>query len=237
VANDLGVNAQRLHERLEQLKETNPVLGHRGVRLGVTSPEIYQAQVRAILEAACECAREGTTVRPEIMVPLVGLTAELQKVRELVEQTAQAVLTEYEQSFDYAIGTMIEVPRAALIADRLAHHADFFSFGTNDLTQLMYGWSRDDAGKFLAHYQQEGLLVESPLMCLDEDGVGEILKVAVERGREANPRLQLGVCGEHGGDPAAIGFFHRLGLDYVSCSPYRVPVARLAAAHAALGLL
>ena len=237
VANDLGVNAERLYERLEQLKETNPMLGHRGVRLGVTSPEIYQAQVRAILEAACECVREGISVRPEIMVPLVGLTAELQQVRERVEQTAQAVLTEYEQTVDYAIGTMIEVPRAALIADRLALHADFFSFGTNDLTQLMYGWSRDDAGKFLVHYQQEGLLAESPLTCLDEDGVGEIMKVAVERGREANPRLLLGVCGEHGGDPVAIGFFHRLGLDYVSCSPYRVPVARLAAAHAALGLL
>ena len=241
VASDLGVRVEALHARLEQLHEANPLMGHRGVRLGITSPEVYRTQVRAIFEAACQCAREGITVLPEVMIPLVGIPAELARARSVVVDVAEEVIAEFGLSgrsgLSYAVGTMIELPRAALLADQITEHADFFSFGTNDLTQMTYGFSRDDMGKFFSDYQREGILDVSPLAVFDVEGVGQLVQLAFEKGRAAKPRLKAGVCGEHGGDPHGIGFFHRLGLDYVSCSPYRVPVARLAAAHAALGAL
>ncbi|MEQ1566728.1 MAG: pyruvate, phosphate dikinase [Myxococcota bacterium] len=237
VAADLGVRPEALRARLGQLHESNPMMGHRGVRVGITSPDVYKTQVRAIFEAACELERKGVKVLPEVMIPLVGIDTELQKMRALVTETAEAVIGEYGGGPDYKIGTMIELPRAALTADKIARHADFFSFGTNDLTQMTWGFSRDDMGKFFADYQREGILKESPLAVFDIEGVGQLVEIATRKGREASARLKVGVCGEHGGDPVGVGFFHRTGLDYVSCSPYRVPVARLAAAHAALGLL
>ncbi len=237
VANDLGVRPEKLRARLGQLSENNPMLGHRGVRVGITAPEVYRTQVRAIVEAACEVSREGYSVVPEIMIPLVALNTEIEIMRQLVIDTAEAVVAEYGSGPAYRVGTMIEVPRACLVADEIARHADFFSFGTNDLTQLTYAFSRDDVGRFLPAYQRMGLFKTSPLTEFDVAGVGRLVETGVERGRAANPRLSMGVCGEHGGDPIGVGFFHTIGLDYVSCSPYRVPVARLAAAHAALGLL
>ena len=236
VATDLGVRPEALRARLQQLHEANPMLGHRGVRVGVTAPEVYRTQVRAIFEAACELSKEGVQVLPEVMIPLVGLAQELERMRALVVETAEAVIAEFGAGPEYLVGTMIELPRAALTADKVAAHADFFSFGTNDLTQLVYGFSRDDMGKFFPDYQREGLLPESPLAVFDVEGVGEVVKIAVEKGRGAKPKLKVGICGEHGGDPVGVKFFHDVGLDYVSCSPFRVPVARLAAAHAALGL-
>ncbi|MCP4804508.1 MAG: pyruvate, phosphate dikinase, partial [Proteobacteria bacterium] len=237
VAEDLGVRPEKLQERLESLHESNPMMGHRGCRLGMTSPEIYETQVRAILEAAVEVTREGIEVLPEIMIPLVGLAGELERLRARAEDTAEKVLSELGESVDYKIGTMIELPRACLTADKVAEHADFFSFGTNDLTQMTWGFSRDDMGKFFNAYMHEGILKDSPLATFDIEGVGHLVEIAVEKGRATSPRLKVGVCGEHGGDPVGVAFFHRVGLDYVSCSPFRVPVARLAAAHAALGLI
>ncbi len=237
VAEDLGVRPEKLQERLDQLHESNPMMGHRGCRLGLTSPEIYDTQVRAILEASVQVSREGLEVLPEIMIPLVGMPEELQRLRERVEQQAEAVLAELGAAVDYKVGTMIELPRACLLADQVAEHADFFSFGTNDLTQMTWGFSRDDMSKFFSAYMLEGLLEDSPLARFDVDGVGQLVKTAVEKGRAAKPRLKIGICGEHGGDPTGVAFFHNAGLDYVSCSPFRVPVARLAAAHAALGLI
>jgi pyruvate,orthophosphate dikinase len=237
VATDLGVRPESLRARLVQLHEVNPMLGHRGVRLGVTAPEVYRTQVRALFEAACELTREGTLVLPEVMIPLVALSAEFERMRALVVEVAEQVIGEHGVGPSYVVGTMIELPRAALVADQIAKHADFFSFGTNDLTQMVYGVSRDDMGKFFPDYQREGLMPVSPLAVFDVEGVGQLVQMGAERGRAAKPRLKVGVCGEHGGDPVGVGFFHRVGLDYVSCSPYRVPVARLAAAHAALGLL
>jgi pyruvate,orthophosphate dikinase len=237
VAKDLGVRTEALQERLKQLHESNPMMGHRGCRIGVTTPEIYNTQVRAILEAAVIVAKEGKDVIPEIMIPLVSMPAELERCRKQVEETAEQVLAEYNARIQYKIGTMIELPRACVLADKIAAHADFFSFGTNDLTQMTYGFSRDDMGKFFTEYQQRGVIKDSPLAVFDVDGVGALVKMAVEKGRAAHPQLKLGVCGEHGGDPTGVAFFHNIGLDYVSCSPFRVPVARLAAAHAALGVL
>ncbi|MCB9762875.1 MAG: pyruvate, phosphate dikinase [Alphaproteobacteria bacterium] len=237
VAEDLGVRPELLQERLSQLHEANPMMGHRGCRLGVTSPEIYQTQVRAIFEAAVEVANEGVEVLPEVMIPLVGMASELERLRALVGDTAEEVLSEQHARIEYKIGTMIELPRACLTADAIARHADFFSFGTNDLTQMTYGFSRDDMGKFHTAYVHEGLIRFSPLATFDTEGVGQLVTMGVERGRSARADLKIGICGEHGGDPTGIAFFHAIGLDYVSCSPYRVPVARLAAAHAALGLL
>ena len=237
VAEELGVRVEALKARLEQLEESNPMLGHRGVRLGVTTPEVYRTQVRAIMEAACELTKAGHQVIPEIMIPLVALPEELSRCRDEVVTVAEAVVAEHGQGPEYSIGTMIELPRAALLADKVAQSADFFSFGTNDLTQMTYGLSRDDMGKFFPAYQREGLMPSSPLAEFDIDGVGQLVQIGTERGRSTKPRLKVGVCGEHGGDPNGVGFFHRIGLDYVSCSPYRVPVARLAAAHATLGLL
>jgi pyruvate,orthophosphate dikinase len=237
VAKDLGVRTEALTERLKMLHEANPMMGHRGCRIGVTTPEVYNTQVRAIFEAACIVKKEGIEVIPEVMIPLVSMPAELERCRKQVEDTAHAIMADNHAYIEFRVGTMIELPRAAILADKIAVHADFFSFGTNDLTQMTWGFSRDDMGKFFPDYQRAGILVDSPLSVFDIEGVGQLVEMGTVRGRLGNPGLKVGVCGEHGGDPVGVGFFHRTGLDYVSCSPYRVPVARLAAAHAALGLL
>jgi pyruvate,orthophosphate dikinase len=216
------------------LAEFNPMLGHRGCRLGITYPEVTEMQARALFEAAVAVAEEGVGVHPEVMVPLVGTAAELRDQRAVIARVAEQVFEERGRRVDHLIGTMIEVPRAALAAAAIAEEADFFSFGTNDLTQMAFGYSRDDAGKFLPRYIEAGILPDDPFQTLDQEGVGELVRLAVERGRGAKPGLKLGICGEHGGDPASVAFCHEVGLDYVSCSPFRVPVARLAAAQAAL---
>jgi pyruvate, orthophosphate dikinase len=226
----------KLLRRVEQLHEFNPMLGHRGVRLGITYPEITEMQTRAILEAACRLAKEGLKVTPEIMIPLVGHVKELRDQRMVVNRVAEAVMKEQGVKVKYLVGTMIEVPRGAMTADEIAGEADFFSFGTNDLTQMTFGFSRDDVGKFLRVYQDKKILDKDPFATFDVDGVGPVLRTGVELGRRARPELKIGVCGEHGGDPASIHFFEKVGLNYVSCSPYRVPVARLAAAQAALAV-
>jgi pyruvate, orthophosphate dikinase len=233
-AAELKVSAEKLRERVSALHEANPMLGHRGCRLGITHPEIYETQVRAVFEAAATAIGEGLAPNPEIMIPLVGTKEEFDRLKVLVDETARKVSAETRQAVSYKVGTMIEIPRAALRAAEIAEKADFFSFGTNDLTQMTYGYSRDDAASFLPAYIEKGILPEDPFMSLDASGVGELVVIATERGRKTNPKLKVGVCGEHGGDPRSITFFHGAGLDYVSCSPYRVPVARLAAAQAAL---
>jgi pyruvate,orthophosphate dikinase len=220
--------------RVEQLHEFNPMLGHRGVRLGITYPEITEMQARAILEAAAQLNKEGLKVVPEIMIPLVGLVKELQDQKLVVDRVAAEVMKEQGITFKYLVGTMIEVPRGALTADAIAEHAQFFSFGTNDLTQMTFGFSRDDVGKFLRVYQDRKILDKDPFATFDSAGTGQLVAMAVQKGRATRPDLKLGICGEHGGDPASVHFFHTVGLDYVSASPYRIPVARLAAAQAAL---
>jgi pyruvate, orthophosphate dikinase len=235
VASVAGGTVDTLRRRAAELHEFNPMLGHRGCRLGITYPEIYEMQARAIFEAAVAVAQEkGEAPIPEVMVPLVATRAELQIIRELIDRTASAVFAERGKSVDYLVGTMIELPRAALRAGQIAEEAQFFSFGTNDLTQTTLGLSRDDAGRFLTTYVEKGILPRDPFVSIDEEGVGELIAIAVERGRAAKPSLKLGICGEHGGDPSSIDFCDRVGLDYVSASPYRVPIARLAAAQAAL---
>jgi len=219
---------------VEGLRETNPMLGHRGCRLGITYPEITEMQGRAIFEAAVKAMRRGIDVRPEIMVPLVATVKEFSHQRAILEEAAQSVLGAMGERVPYLIGTMIELPRAALTADEIAAEAEFFSFGTNDLTQTTFGLSRDDAGRFLPYYVERGILADDPFQVLDEKGVGKLVKYAVSEGRRVRPTLKVGICGEHGGEPRSVKLCHKLGLDYVSCSPYRVPVARLAAAHAAL---
>jgi pyruvate,orthophosphate dikinase len=231
---EMKVSEEKLRERVRALHEANPMLGHRGCRLGITHPEIYETQVRAVFEAAAAAIREGGKPRPEIMIPLVGTKGEFERLKVLVDETAKQVAGETRQPVSYLVGTMIEIPRAALRAGRIAENCDFFSFGTNDLTQMTYGYSRDDAASFLPAYIEAGILPEDPFASLDQHGVGELVTIATQRGREARPNLKVGVCGEHGGDPRSIEFFHKAGLDYVSCSPYRLPVARLAAAQAAL---
>ena len=225
---------RRLLRRVEQLHEFNPMLGHRGVRLGITYPEITEMQTRAIIEAACELAKEGTKVVPEIMIPLVGHVKELRDQKAVVDRIASDVMKEQGVRVKYLVGTMIEVPRGALTADEIATEAQFFSFGTNDLTQLAFGFSRDDIGKFLGSYQDKKILDKDPFATLDTVGVGQLVTIGVQKGRRARPDLKIGICGEHGGDPSSIHFFAQAGLDYVSASPYRIPVARLAAAQAAL---
>jgi pyruvate,orthophosphate dikinase len=236
VAQALGMDAATIKIRAEELSETNPMLGHRGCRLGVSYPEIYEMQARAIFEAAVEIGKTGKAPVPEIMIPLVGIKRELDITRAQIEKTAKQVFAETGHSVEYSIGTMIELPRAALTADSIAEAADFFSFGTNDLTQTVFGLSRDDAGKFLPAYVEQGILPKDPFVSIDVDGVGALVRIAAEKGRRTKPGLKLGICGEHGGDPASIAFCESVGLDYVSCSPYRVPVARLAAAQAAIEL-
>jgi pyruvate,orthophosphate dikinase len=238
---DSGADPARLAERqallsaVEGMREANPMLGLRGVRLGVLFPEIIRMQVRAILEAACALTASGLDVHPEIMIPLASHVNELKLMHRLVEETAAAVFAEQGQSVAFKFGTMIEIPRAALTAGELAGECAFFSFGTNDLTQTTYGISRDDAeARFLLQYVDAGVLPANPFQTLDVDGVGQLIRMAVERGRAVRPELEVGICGEHGGDPASIAFCHQVGLNYVSCSPFRVPVARLAAAHVAL---
>jgi pyruvate,orthophosphate dikinase len=227
---------RRLLQRVEQLHEFNPMLGHRGVRLGITYPEITEMQTRAIIEAACALNKEGLKVVPEIMIPLVGLVKELRDQKAIVDRVAADVMKEQGVKVTYLVGTMIEVPRAAVTADQVATEAQFFSFGTNDLTQLTFGFSRDDVGKFLRIYQDKKILDKDPFATIDTEGVGSVVRTGVQLGRKSRPDLKLGICGEHGGDPASIHFFEEVGLDYVSASPYRVPVARLAAAQAALAV-
>jgi len=236
VAQALGTDVEAMRRRAGELAEANPMLGHRGCRLGVSYPEIYEMQARAIFEAVLAVAKEtGNAPVPEIMIPLVGVKKELEITRAQIEKVAEEVFAEAGQRLDYSVGTMIELPRAAITAGKIAEVADFFSFGTNDLTQTVFGLSRDDAGKFLPYYVEAGILPKDPFVSLDIEGVGEMVRIAAERGRKTKPGLKLGICGEHGGDPASIAFCEEIGLDYVSCSPYRVPVARLAAAQAALG--
>jgi pyruvate, orthophosphate dikinase len=231
----IGVPAERIWDKVQELHETNPMLGHRGCRLGITYPEITEMQARAIIAAACEIAKEGRKVVPEIMIPLIGDIRELEHQRKIVDGAAQEVMAQYGVKVEYQVGTMIELPRAALLADEIARQAEFFSFGTNDLTQTVLGLSRDDAGKFLPFYIEQGIMQYDPFVVLDQPGVGQLVELGVKKGRAARPSLKVGICGEHGGEPQSVGFFHRAGLDYVSCSPYRVPIARLAAAHVALG--
>src|SRR5207302_3585676 len=217
---------------IDSLREANPMLGHRGCRLGITSPEIYAMQVRAILEAACTAAEQGVKVEPEIMIPLTGTVGEMRLTYDNTKKVADAVLVEMGVPVKYTIGTMIEVPRAALIADKMAQHAEFFSFGTNDLTQMTFGYSRDDVAKFLPAYLQKGLLPHDPFSVLDQEGVGELIKIGIERGRRARPDLKIGICGEHGGEASSVEFCYRVGMSYVSCSWPLIPGARLAAAQA-----
>lgn len=234
LAKRLNMDFEKLRAKVKSLHEFNPMLGHRGCRLAITYPEIYQMQVRAIAEAAAMLVGEGKTLSPEIMIPLVATDKELETLRAQAEVEVKKVQTEKNVKFNYTIGTMIELPRAALTADSIAEHADFFSFGTNDLTQTTLGLSRDDSGRFLGTYVSSGILPRDPFMSIDQVGVGALVKMGTELGRRMKPDLKVGVCGEHGGDPESIEFFHRVGLDYVSCSPFRVPIARLAAARAAL---
>ncbi|MDZ7657729.1 pyruvate, phosphate dikinase [Fodinibius sp.] len=234
LAKELGISTAELKRKIRLLSEFNPMLGHRGCRLGITYPEITEMQSRAILEAAVEVKSKGKKVYPEIMIPLVGTAEEFIHERHVVDEIAEKVFAEKGSEVDYKVGTMIEIPRAALIADKIADEADFFSFGTNDLTQMTFGYSRDDAGKFLEHYLNEGILKNDPFQVLDEEGVGQLVQMGVEKGRDAKSDLKVGICGEHGGDPSSVAFCYNLGLNYVSCSPYRVPIARLASAQAFL---
>lgn len=236
-----GITGPELEEKEKLLKivrnlhEANPMMGLRGCRLGILYPEIVEMQVRAIMEAACELTKEGVKVIPEIMIPLVGHKNEIKVLKEKLDEVAQQVLKEQGVQINYSFGTMIEVPRAALVADQIAEYAEFFSFGTNDLTQMTFGYSRDDAeGKFLFFYEEKGILPEDPFQVLDQEGVGQLMQMAVEKGRKTRPNLKCGICGEHGGEPKSVAFCHKVGLNYVSCSPFRIPIARLAAAHAAL---
>jgi pyruvate,orthophosphate dikinase len=234
LAKVLKVSPQWIVQISESLHEVNPMLGHRGCRLGITYPEITEMQVQAIMEAACELKKQKVDVRPEIMVPLVGKIEELKDQKAVIVRIAEETMKKYGVKVDYMIGTMIEVPRAALTADEIAKEAEFFSFGTNDLTQMTLGFSRDDIGKFLPEYIKKGIYEKDPFAVLDQIGVGQLVKMAVENGRKTRPNIKLGICGEHGGEPSSVEFCHRVGLNYVSCSPYRVPISRLAAAHAAL---
>lgn len=234
LSKQMGVSEKRLADRIRYLHELNPMLGHRGCRLTVTYPEICRMQARAIMEAACELTKEGIKVLPEIMIPLVALEEELSMIREWVVDECTKVQDEMGVKLEYLVGTMIELPRACLVADKIAEHAQFFSFGTNDLTQTTYGLSRDDAGKFLPEYVDKKIMPCDPFVSIDIDGVGQLVDMGVKKGRSTNSNLKVGICGEHGGDPASVKFCHKVGLNYVSCSPYRVPIARLAAAQAAL---
>ena len=234
MAEKMGISVEVVKEKVDALHEFNPMLGHRGCRLGITYPEITEMQARAIIEAACNLKLKGFNPKPEIMVPLVGTVKELRQQANIIRCTADVVFAEKGVKVDYMVGTMIEIPRAALTADQIAEVAEFFSFGTNDLTQMTFGYSRDDAGKFLPEYIKKGILKTDPFAVLDQEGVGQLVQMGAQKGRSANSKLKLGICGEHGGDPSSVEFCYRAGLDYVSCSPFRVPIARLAAAQAVL---
>ncbi len=234
IAGELGIGFEELKSTIRSLHELNPMLGHRGCRLSITYPQIPEMQSRAIFEAASELTEEGCKVLPEVMIPLVGNLMEMKILKEQIVKIAEEVMKEKNIKFKYKVGTMIEIPRACLIADEIAAEAEFFSFGTNDLTQLAFGFSRDDSGKFLPEYIEKGILKKNPFSTLDRDGVGDLIKIGLRKGREVKNDLKIGICGEHGGDPASVEFCHDIGMDYVSCSPYRVPIARLAAAQAAI---
>jgi pyruvate,orthophosphate dikinase len=235
LARELNTTPDKVIAKIEALHEFNPMMGHRGCRLAVTFPEIAEMQTRAVLQAAIKVRKEtGMDVVPEIMIPLVSIQSELTFVKKIVMDTAEKIFEEQGLRIKFLFGTMIEIPRACVTADEIAQDAEFFSFGTNDLTQMGFGFSRDDAGTFLESYYENKVLESDPFARLDQDGIGKLVELAVKLGREGNPKLKLGICGEHGGDPSSIEFFHHAGLDYVSCSPFRVPIARLAAAHAAI---
>jgi pyruvate,orthophosphate dikinase len=234
LAQVMGVPVEILRNKVSILQEFNPMLGHRGCRLGISYPEITEMQARAIFEAACELRGEGKNPFPEVMIPLVGSRKELHEQRAIIEKVARETQNAYGRKVHYLIGTMIELPRACMVADEIAEEAEFFSFGTNDLTQTCLGLSRDDAGKFLPSYVVQGLLPDDPFVSIDRDGVGALMRIAVAKGRKKRKKLEMGICGEHGGDPKSVAFCHDIGLDYVSCSPYRVPIAKLAAAQAVL---
>lgn len=234
MADEMGITLEEVKAKVEALHEFNPMLGHRGCRLGITYPEITEMQARAIIEAACDLKKEGINALPEIMIPLIGTKAELKDQKTIVVDTANKVMEEKGIKIDYLVGTMIEIPRAALTAHEVAEEAEFFSFGTNDLTQMAFGYSRDDAGTFLKEYISKGILADDPFQTLDQTGVGQLIEFGVQRGRQVKPDLKIGICGEHGGDPRSVVFCHKVGMNYVSCSPYRVPIARLAAAQAQL---
>ncbi|MDN5278134.1 MAG: pyruvate, orthophosphate dikinase [Clostridiales bacterium] len=236
MANEMNIPVEKIKAKVESLHEFNPMLGHRGCRLGITYPEITEMQAEAVFEAACRLTKEGVTVYPEVMIPLIGTVEELRNQKAVVRKIAEDTTKKYgvEGKLKYMIGTMIEIPRAAITADKVATEAEFFSFGTNDLTQMTFGYSRDDAGKFLQEYYDKKILKHDPFQSIDQEGVGQLMEWGVTRGRQTNPNLKIGICGEHGGEPESVMFCHKLGFDYVSCSPFRVPIARLAAAHAAL---
>jgi pyruvate,orthophosphate dikinase len=234
MAEQMGVTVEVIKNKVQSLHEANPMLGHRGCRLGITYPEITAMQVQAIIEAACQVAKKGVKVHPEIMIPLVGTKAELDNQRKVAVETAEKVLQKAGVKIKYMVGTMIEIPRAALTADQVAEVAEFFSFGTNDLTQMTFGYSRDDVGKFLPYYLRNKILSADPFQTLDQTGVGQLVQLGIKRGRATRKDLKVGICGEHGGDPKSVEFCHRVGMNYVSCSPFRVPIARLAAAQAAV---
>jgi pyruvate,orthophosphate dikinase len=234
LANKLGVGVEQIARRVHELHEFNPMLGHRGCRLGIVYPEISEMQARAIFEAAANVQAKAIKVRPEIMIPLVGFPRELKLQIDIVRRVAGEVAKEKGTKFNYLVGTMIEIPRAALVADQIARDAEFFSFGTNDLTQTTLGMSRDDSGSFLPAYAELDIVESNPFASIDQKGVGRLMEITRDLGRKARPNIKLGICGEHGGEPASVKFCHRLGLDYVSCSPFRIPIARLAAAQAAL---
>ena len=234
MAKEMGISPKEVKDKVESLSEFNPMLGHRGCRLGNTYPEITEMQARAIIEAALNCKAKGIDAKPEIMVPLIGTKAEFDMQAAIIRKTADKVFKEKGDKIDYLVGTMIEIPRAALTADKIAESAEFFSFGTNDLTQMTFGYSRDDAGVFLPIYMELGILKEEPFQVLDQEGVGQLVEMGTSRGRETNPKLKVGICGEHGGEPKSVKFCHKVGMDYVSCSPFRVPIARVAAAQAAI---
>jgi pyruvate,orthophosphate dikinase len=234
MAKIMGVSLAELKGRIANLAEVNPMLGHRGCRLGNTYPEITEMQTRAILEAALNLKKKGVQAIPEIMVPLTCTQNEMKMQAEIIHETAKNVFAERNDSIEYKVGTMIEVPRAALTAEKVANYAEFFSFGTNDLTQMTFGFSRDDVSKFLPIYLEKGLLKSDPFQILDKTGVGQLVGTATVKGRSVRPLLKVGICGEHGGEPSSVEFCHHIGLNYVSCSPFRIPIARMAAAHAAI---
>ena len=234
MAQRLNVSVEYVQNRVKQLHEFNPMLGHRGCRLAITFPELCAMQAQAIIEAACNVEKKGIKVLPEIMIPLVGTKAEVDFCDKIIRETADRIIKERKSKVKYMVGTMIEIPRAALVADQIAETAEFFSFGTNDLTQMTFGFSRDDIGVFLPDYLENKILLVDPFQTLDQGGVGKLVEMGVKKGRETRPDLKCGICGEHGGDPNSVKFCYKVGLNYVSCSPYRVPIARLAAAQAAI---